>query len=169
MYKKIPRCVSGPIQYERRNISPGLFEFLDGPHDGKHIAYINALQPEAYCRRLLHDNAVRKYYQSPSHQVKLDINAVGSDGMIGEDRVAHDAVPIRTMDKVPKEGSWWSKWLQGEGEQAMMFSVIDGHGGAHVAELAQRGLHACIAWALCNDPAAVRGDAQAILKAIRQA
>jgi hypothetical protein len=165
MYRQIPRGTAIPD--ERRDISPGLYEFIEGPHDGVHTRYINALQSETYCQKLLHDNAAVKHYALPGTKVKLDINAVGSDGANGEDRVRHDNVPIRSI--VPKAGSWWSKWDNGPGEEALMMSIIDGHGGAHVAELAQQGLHACITWAMCNDPAAVDGDDEAILRAIRQA
>lgn len=148
-------------------------------------------------RKLLSLPEKAEHHTIAERRVKVVSNSVLAVGA-REDRMRQDKVHIRDMDEVESKGTWRGEWKgdeaaeQGasetddkkitktdEGQYALTLSMIDGHGGAHVADLVHKGLHACIAWAMCSDPgavrgndsdpAAVRGDDEALLKAIRQA
>lgn len=182
-FSKIPRNGS----QERRNIAPGLFEFLSSPHNGPHGSYPNALLCELDCRRTLTAQAKVAHHTHDKKEVRVDWNTLAAYATGAEDRVVVDKAYIKAQQaeqagqrnkEGPEEqgeqeqaGTWWSKWTgkEGEGEEMLLTSAIDGHGGGHVADLAQKVLHPCIAWAISHDPAAVKGNDAAIMRAISEA
>lgn len=174
-FKKIPRNGS----QERRNLSPGLFEFLSSRHTGPHCTYPNALLCELDCRRTLTAQAKVVHHTHGDKEIRVDSNTLAAYDTGAEDRMVVDKAYIKTQSQdgdaadqedVPK-GTWWSRWAgkEGQGEEMSLMSVIDGHGGGHLADLAQMVLHSCIVWAISQDPEAVKGEDEAVMRAISDA
>lgn len=167
-FQPIPR---GPFgTFERRHTSPGLFEFTSGNRDKKYDAYPQALLSETDCRHALHKKAHHSVIKTGDERIVLHANTLAAYDSGAEDRWAVDKVTIRPYDEYAQDGTWWSKWKsEGEGDEAVFVSIIDGHSGHHVADLVERALHACIAWAMARDAAAIRGDDEAVMRAMRDA
>jgi hypothetical protein len=171
-YKTIPRLTG--FDGHRRVLAPGLFEYtrdtkLTG--DKGVVSHINALQSEAHCHALLTAKQERRMLQA-DQGVKIDIgNVPGNDGP-GEDRFSIDVVDMEAVkDKIGEQGTWWGHWHHlvnaGSGaDDMLMLSMFDGHVGAHVANLMQKTLHACIAWGIVNDAQAAAGHEEAILRVL---
>lgn len=170
-FQTIPRLTG--FDGHRRDLAPGLYEFtrdtkLTG--DKGVISYVNALQSSAHCEKLLTSKQERHLLKTQGGGVKVDIGNCPANGELGEDRFSMDVVDMKAVkEKLSNEGTWWGHWHDlvqaGSGkDDILMLSMFDGHVGAHVADIMQKTLHACIAWAIANDPQAAAGEKEAILR-----
>lgn len=103
---------------------------------------------------------------------RLDINTLPSNTVM-EDSHAFDVISKTDLPALLEAGSFWKQWydvrtkILGDhrgvqskagdgGKDLIMASVFDGHGGAQVAELCGKALHACIARAIAQNTCAER-------------
>ena len=180
-YKTLPRMLG--FDGHRRTVSPGIYELTrDSGLMGGHVpaSYINVLQSDAHCHKVLAGKQETRRIELDTQGIKIDIgNVPGNDGD-GEDRLAIDKVDMDLVKEKKKEmaqgGTWWGKWhdivhAESEkgkgGDEMVLMSMFDGHGGAHVADLMTKTMHACVAWGIANDPHAAAGQEDAIIRVLR--
>lgn len=170
-----------------RTVSPDIFEAhtdygkwgMNQDAVPKHL-----LVSEEQCERALtsnvarHDLSAGRGGQGGRVRVERWEVAEVASNKPNEDAWAVDVIPKDLLGKLREEGeNVWKVWAEVQGrieerrgedaERLMLFSMIDGHGGAAVAQVVKRGLHVKLAQSLARLEEAGVDDEGKVIQVIK--